>query len=155
MHHSHTSCSYYLPWPWYSSALESRENSTLFFRIKSWAQFQHMQIKVIIWNSFHQMDRFHDQGNPWVSLLLESTTEVVEHTEAVFSNEFYMVLKTKRNTCLLLVFALLKKFKIKTVISRREKWPCLLQAIDKRDKTKLLWTKDFSAFSCLASWKEK
>lgn len=43
------------------------------------------------------MDRFHDQRNPWVSSLLESTTEVVEHREAVFSNEFYMVLKTKRN----------------------------------------------------------
>lgn len=55
------------------------------------------------------MDRFHDQGNPWVSLLLESTTEVVEHREAVFSNEFYMVLKTKRNNLPFVSFCSIKK----------------------------------------------
>lgn len=61
-----------------SSVLESRENSTLFlvcffFRIKPWTQFQDMQVKIITWDSFHQIDRFHNHGSPWESLLLKST----------------------------------------------------------------------------------
>lgn len=153
MHHSHTDCSYHLPWPCCSRALESRDNTSS-FRIKPRAQIQHMQVKVIIWNSFHQVNRFHDQGNSWVSLLLESTTEAMEQREAVFSNQFYMPLKTEI-TCFLLVFALLKSSKSRQWSLEGKKWPYLLQAIDQRDKTEHLWTKDFYAFSYLASWEEK
>lgn len=56
-----------------------------------------MQVKVITWNFFHQIDRFHDQESPGESLLLEFPTEAKEQKKPVVSSEFYMVLKTKRS----------------------------------------------------------
>lgn len=92
-----------------SSVLESGENSTLllfFFRMKPWTQFQHMQVKIIRWDSFHQIDRFHNYGSAWESLLLKSMRWCRKDNQCL-AISFAWPSKQRETTCLLLVFALL------------------------------------------------